>query len=60
MPLGDGATLQALDETGRGDTAPNLAYVNDTATETALQQGLGGRYGRAERLRAGGRRPERA
>ncbi len=53
MPLGDSTTLQAMDETGRGETAPHLAYVNDAATEMALQQGLADIQGSLEIHRGG-------
>ena len=53
MPLGDAATGHKLDELGRGDAAPYLAYVNDGASETALQQGMADIRGALEIHRGG-------
>jgi pilus assembly protein CpaE len=55
MPPGEATTLPAFGESGRVETVPYLAYVNDAATETALQQGLSDIQGSLE-IHRGGRK----
>ena len=53
MPLDDTATGQAMDDQGKGEAAPYLAFLNDGATESALQQGMADIRGTLE-IRRGG------
>ena len=53
MPLGETGLLNQLDSARGGESAPYLAYVNDAATELALQEGLSELSGSLEINRGG-------
>ena len=53
MPLGETGLLTQIDGAKHGEGAPYLAYVNDAATELALQEGLSDLRGELDIHRGG-------